>query len=290
MFVFVGWLISVCCVFGAYEMMGGHLGALYQPLELVLIGGAAIGAFLSANNKRSIKIIWSDLRQVFRRMPYDKMLYVQIMSCMYALLLKARRDGVMKLEGDIEDPDSSPIFQRYPVVLEDEKVMEFIVDYVRIMVSGKMSPLEIEALMDEDLETLRHEFEVTVKAIRSVGDALPAFGIVAAVLGVIKALAAIDQEAYILADLISKAMVGTFLGIFLAYAFCFPLADTLERRSGESMKALECIKITLLAFMSGYPPQIAVEFGRKVLFTAVRPSFLELEKQVKLVKSAKSGG
>jgi len=265
--------------------MGGHLGALYQPLELVLIGGAAVGAFVAGNNKRSLKLIGAELPKVLRRMPYDKELYLDVMACLYSLLNKAKREGPMKLEADIENPSQSAIFQKYPKVMADQKLMDFIIDYLRLMISGNMSPVEIESLIDEELETVRHETKVPVKSLRAVGDALPAFGIVAAVLGVIKALAAVDQEAFILADLISKAMVGTFLGILFAYALVFPMAETMERRASESIKALECIKVTLLAYMNGYPPPIAVEFGRKVLFSVVRPSFTELESQVRATKA-----
>ncbi|MVW70026.1 flagellar motor stator protein MotA [Bordetella sp. 02P26C-1] len=285
----LGYLIAIGCVFGAYVGMGGHLGALYQPLELVLIGGAAFGAFIAGNNKRSLTLMARDLPKVFRRLPYDKALYMDVMACLYTLLNKAKREGLMKLEGDIENPEQSPIFQKYPQVLRDQKVMDFVVDYLRLMVSGNMSAIEIEALMDEELETFRHETNVPVKTLRAVGDAMPAFGIVAAVLGVIKALAAVDQEAFVLADLISKAMVGTFLGILCAYAIVFPLADTMERRASEAVKALECVKVTLLAYLNGYPPQVAVEFGRKVLYSIVRPSFVELETQVRATKSGSNG-
>jgi len=281
----LGYLIAFACVFGAYVGMGGHLGALYQPLELVLIGGAAVGAFVAGNNKRSLKLIGAELPKVLRRMPYDKELYLDVMACLYSLLNKAKREGPMKLEADIENPSQSAIFQKYPKVMADQKLMDFIIDYLRLMISGNMSPVEIESLIDEELETVRHETKVPVKSLRAVGDALPAFGIVAAVLGVIKALAAVDQEAFILADLISKAMVGTFLGILFAYALVFPMAETMERRASESIKALECIKVTLLAYMNGYPPPIAVEFGRKVLFSVVRPSFTELESQVRATKA-----
>src|SRR5690606_18575944 len=155
------------------------------------------------------------------------------------------------------------------------------------MVSGNMSAFEIETLMDEEIETFRHEMDVPATALRNVADGLPAFGIVAAVLGVVKALASIDQPPAILGDLISKAMVGTFLGILMAYGFVYPVADAIERRNNESVKTLECIKVTLLAYMHGYLPAVAVEFGRKVLFSSVRPSFAELDEQVQLSKSAK---
>lgn len=287
-FLLAGYIIALGCVIGAYVLMGGHLGALYQPLEFVLIGGAAIGAFIAGNNKRSLTLMKIDLPRVFRPAPYDKAAYMSIMACLYQLLQKAKREGQMSIENDIEDPKSSAIFSNYPQILSDQRVLDFIVDYIRLMLSGNMSSLEIETLMDEEIETFRHESKVPAKSLRAVGDALPAFGIVAAVLGVIKALAAVDQPPVILADLISKAMVGTFLGILLAYAIVFPLSDTMERRSNEASKSLECIKVTLLAYMNGYPPQLAVEFGRKVLFSVVRPSFTELESQVRATKSARN--
>jgi chemotaxis protein MotA len=217
--------------------------------------------------------------------PYSKQSYMEVMGLLYVLLNKARREGLMAIEPHIEDPTSSPIFSEYPSITKDPKLMEFITDYLRIMISGNMSSFEIETLMDEDIETYRHERDVPAHALQSVADGLPAFGIVAAVLGVIKALAAVDQPPAILGDLISKAMVGTFLGILLAYGFVGPLGSRVQRVSDESMKILECIKTTLLASMNGYPPQLAVEFGRKVLFSSVRPSFAELEEHVKQTKS-----
>lgn len=288
MLLIIGYALALVCVVGGYIAMGGSLLALNQPLEFVLIGGAAIGAFIAGNSKRSLKMMFEDFPKAFRRSPYDKAAYLNIMACLYKLLRKAKREGQNSIEGDIEDPAQSPIFKEHPLVLKDQRVMDFIVDYMRLMLSGNMSSLEIETLMDQEIETFKHESKITTRAMRAVGDALPAFGIVAAVLGVIKALAAVDQPPVILADLISKAMVGTFLGIYLAYGIVLPLADVLERRANESSKSIECIKLTLLAYMNGYPPQIAVEFGRKVLFSNVRPSFIELENEVRSVKSSGS--
>src|SRR5690606_18784126 len=187
---------------------------------------------------------------------------------------------------DIEEPASSPIFAEYPRIASDESLMEFITDYMRLMISGNMSPYEDETRMDEDIETHISEKNVPAHALHVVADALPAFGIVAAVLGVIKALASVDQPPAILADLISKAMVGTFLGILIAYGFVAPLASAIERRNSSSAKVLECVKVTLLASMNGYPPQLAVEFGRKVLYSHIRPSFMELEDHVRQTRTA----
>lgn len=285
MLIILGYLVVLGSVFGSYVAMGGQLGALYQPFEFVLIGGAALGAYIAANSGKSAKLLLAALPSVMRNSPYSKDLYMELMALLYVLLNKARRDGLMSIESDIEDPVSSPIFAEYPRVLADPKLMEFITDYLRIMISGNMSSFEIETLMDQEIETAQHESNVPAHAMHTVADALPAFGIVAAVLGVIKALASVDQPPAILADLISKAMVGTFLGILLAYGFVSPLAAALEKRTTSSVKVLECIKVTLLASMNGYPPPLAVEFGRKVLYASVRPSFAELEEHVRQARA-----
>ncbi|NYT86649.1 flagellar motor stator protein MotA [Pollutimonas harenae] len=286
MFIVLGFLIVFVSVFGSFVMLGGHLGALYQPFEFVLIAGAAVGAYIASSSGKSVKLLFSSLPIAFRKSPYSKELYMELMALLYVLLNKARRDGLMAIEKDIEEPESSPVFAEYPRILRDENLMEFITDYMRLMISGNMSSFEIETLMDQEIETHFQERSVPSNALRAVADALPAFGIVAAVLGVIKALASVDQPPAILADLISKAMVGTFLGVLLAYGFVSPFASSIERRSVASMKVLECIKVTLLASMNGYPPQLAVEFGRKVLYSYARPSFMELESHVRQTRSA----
>lgn len=286
MLIVIGYLIVVVSVVGSFVALGGHLGALYQPFEFTLIAGAALGAFLAGNSRKSINGVLGAIPIALKGAPYNKEVYMELMALLYVILNKARREGLMAIESHIEDPASSPIFAEYPRILADEKMMEFTTDYLRIMISGNMSSFEIETLMDEEIETYRHEREVPVFALRNVADAMPAFGIVAAVLGVIHALAAVDQPPAVLGDLIAKAMVGTFLGILLAYGFVAPLASRVERRTSEAVKVLECIKVTLLASMNGYPPQLAVEFGRKVLFSGVRPTFAELEEHVRQVKTA----
>ena len=290
MFILLGYIIVAFSVIGAYVFMGGALGALYQPFELLLIGGSAFGAYIASSSATSVKMLFRAIPGVLRRNPYGKEIYMQLMALLYVLLNKARRDGLMSVESDIEEPQSSPIFAEYPSVLNDPVLVEFISDYMRLIISGNMSSFEIETLMDQEIETHLHERNIPSMALRAVADGLPAFGIVAAVLGVIKALAAVDQPPAILADLISKAMVGTFLGILLAYGFVGPLAASMERRSISSVKVLECIKVTLLASMNGYPPQLAVEFGRKVLYSHLRPSFMELEDHVKQVRSGARRG
>ena len=284
MLILIGYLVVFFSVFGGFVLVGGHLGALNQPVEILIIGGAALGAFLASNSGKSAKATINVLPKLMRRSRYDKELYMELMALLYVLLTKARREGMMALESHVEDPVASPIFAAYPRVTADPLLVEFITDYLRLMVSGNMSAFEIETLMDEEIETFRHEMDVPATALRNVADGLPAFGIVAAVLGVVHALAAIDQPPAILGDLISKAMVGTFLGILLAYGFIGPLASRTDRRNAEAVKIFECIKTTLLANLNGYPPQLAVEFGRKVAYSTERPSFIELDEHVRTVK------
>lgn len=281
MFIILGYVIVFVCVFGSFVALGGSLGALYQPFELALIGGAAVGAYVAASNGRSIRLLFQAMGSAVKSTPYNKALYMELLSLLYALLNKARRDGMMAVESDIEDPQQSAIFTAYPAILKDTMLVEYICDYMRIMISGNMSAFEIESLMDQEIDSYHQEKSVPADAMHSVADGLPAFGIVAAVLGVIKALASVDQPPAILADLISKAMVGTFLGILLAYGFVAPLAQVIDQRNAAAVKVLECIKVTLIANLNGYPPPLAVEFGRKVLFTSERPSFIELEEHVR---------
>ena len=288
MLVILGYLVVLGAVFGGYLIVGGHLGALYQPAELLIIGGAGVGAFIVGNNGKSIKATLKAFPHLLQSSRYTKALYMDLMAMMFLLLTKARQNGMMNLESDIEDPQNSPIFSAYPRLLADASLMNFVVDYLRLMISGSMNSFEIEALMDEEIETCEHEHEVPANSLNVIGDAFPAFGIVAAVMGVVNALAAADRPAAELGELIAHAMVGTFLGILLAYGFVLPLASVLRQKSAEQIKMLQCIKVTLLSSMNGYAPQIAVEFGRKTLFSSERPTFIELEEHVREAKSSAS--
>jgi chemotaxis protein MotA len=282
--IVIGFVVVLASVLGGYAAMGGHWGALYQPFELVVIGGAGLGAFIAANTGKTLKLSVQALVGLMKPSPYNKAVYMQLIAFLYVLLAKVRRDGWMAIESHIEDPANSELFAQYPLVQKDARLQEFLLDYLRLMISGNTSAFEIEALMDEEIETYSHERSLPSTALHNLADGLPAFGIVAAVLGVIKALAAIDQPPAVLGDLISKAMVGTFLGILMAYGFVSPLAAAVDRRNEEAVKILECVKVTLMASLHGYPPQMAVEFGRKVLFADIRPSFAELEEHVRQAK------
>jgi chemotaxis protein MotA len=281
MLVIVGYIAVCLSVFGGFALAGGHLGALLQPIELLMIGGAAAGAFLVGNTGKVIKATLKDLPKVMKGAKYTKNSYMELMALMYELLGKVRKEGLMSIEGDVERPEESPIFAKYPTVMADHHVIEFMTDYLRIMVSGNLNAMEIENLMEVEIETHHHEALVPAHVVAKMGDAMPAFGIVAAVMGVVHTMESVGIPPAELGILIAHALVGTFLGILLAYGFVGPLATTLEQKAEEDTKMLQTIKVTLLANLNGYAPAMAVEFGRKVLNSTERPGFLELEAHVK---------
>lgn len=286
MLVIIGYLVVVGSVFGGYALMGGHFGALYQPLEVLMICGSALGAFIIGNDSHAIVATLKALPKLFSgTKKRDKALYMELLALLYVLLAKGRKDGMLALESDIDDPHNSPVFARYPVILGDVRVVEFLTDYLRLVISGNTDPFEIDQLMEHELDTYKHEAEAPAHSLARVGDALPALGIVAAVLGVVHALASADLPPAVMGQLIAHAMVGTFLGVLLAYGFVSPLASLIEHRVAESLKVFQCIKVTLMASLNGYAPQLAVEFGRKVLRSTERPSFTELDGHVRDVKS-----
>lgn len=286
MLIALGFIIVMFSVFGGYALSGGSLGPLFQPFELLIIGGAALGAFIAANNGKIIKATLGSFSRLKHTNSYDKALYMELMALLFNLLSKARREGMLAIEKDIDSPGGSTLFTAYPKVVEDPLVIGFLTDYLRLMVSGNTSPHEIDELMIHEIEEFEHEARLPVDALNKVGDALPAFGIVAAVMGVVKALTMADAGPDEMGQMIAHALVGTFLGILLAYGMIAPLASRVDRQVGEAVKMLQCIRVTLLANLNGYAPQLAVEFGRKALHSTERPGAAELEEHVRNNKSS----
>ncbi|MEZ5644568.1 MAG: flagellar motor stator protein MotA [Burkholderiaceae bacterium] len=283
MFVIVGLLISMACIFGVFIAHGGNIGVVLNalPFEIITIGGAAVGAFLMNNQMKVVKATMKGFAQCFKGSQYTKARYLELLALQFDILQKARKEGLMAIEQDVENPDQSPLFKKYPTIAADHHVTEFITDYLRMMVSGNLNAHEIESLMDAEIETHHQETHAPVAAIARLAGALPAFGIVAAVLGVVNTMGSVGQPPAVLGGMIGSALVGTFLGILLAYGVVEPMGGLLEQKTEEASKEYTCIKTTLLASMQGYAPATAIEFGRKVLFSDVRPSFLELEGHVK---------
>jgi chemotaxis protein MotA len=283
MIVIIGYVVAMGCIFGVYVFHGGNMTILLTalPFEMITIFGGALGAFVVNNQPKVLKATIALLPQVFKSSVYTKARYMDLMALLYDILQKARKEGLMAIEKDIEAPDESPLFQKYPTVSADHHVTEFMTDYLRMMVLGNLNAHEIESLMDSEIDTHHEEAHAPVAALGRLAGGLPAFGIVAAVLGVVNTMGSVGQPPAVLGGMIASALVGTFLGILLAYGVVEPLGGLLEQKAADSAKELLCIKSTLLASMQGYNPSTAIEFGRKVLFSTERPTFLELESHVR---------
>jgi len=281
--VIVGYIVCFGCIFGVYIVHGGNIGVILKalPFEMITIFGGALGAFAVNNQPKVLRATLKALPSAFKGSIYTKDRYLELLALLYDILQKARKEGLMAIEKDVVSPHESPIFKKYPNVGHDHHVVEFITDYLRMMVSGNLNAHEIESLMDSEIETHHQEAHAPVAAVARLAGALPAFGIVAAVLGVVNTMGSVGQPPAVLGGMIASALVGTFLGILLAYGVVEPLGGLLEQKMEDGSKEFQCIKTTLLASMQGYNPTTAIEFGRKVLFSTERPTFSELENHVR---------
>lgn len=273
----VGMIVSFGSLFGGYAAMGGHLGVIWQPYEFLIIGGSAIGIFIIANPVYIIKDSGrAVIDAIFERGP-KALDYLDVLGLLYALMREFRARGKNALEAHIETPINSDIFNRYPKLLSNSELVIFICDYMRLLMMGNAKPYEIEALMDEELETVLRDKYKPYQAMTNMGDGLPALGIVAAVLGVIKAMGALNESPEKLGALIGAALVGTFAGIFMSYGMVGPIATKIKTSREKQARVFYVVKQTLLAFMNGAMPQIAVEFGRKTIPGKDRPSIDQVE-------------
>ncbi|RKP45597.1 flagellar motor stator protein MotA [Trinickia fusca] len=288
MFVAIGWVVVLFSVIGSFVFEGGHLMALLQPFELLCIFGAAFGAYVVSNPVSTLKKTLKALPTCFHGPRYDKSKYIELIALLYELMQKARKEGMMTLEADVDNPDESVLFQKYPRIVNDHHLRDFIIDYLRMMSTGNINVLEMQDLMDEELVTHHAEESLVANAIQKMADALPAFGIVAAVMGVVHTMGSVGAAPAVLGEMIAGALVGTFLGILLSYGFVGPVAELLHAKGRAAAKPYHCVKAVLLASLSGYAPSVAAEFGRKVLFTLDRPTFQELDDAVRATKMPKA--
>ncbi|MGI4851458.1 MAG: flagellar motor stator protein MotA [Janthinobacterium lividum] len=279
---FIGAAVVFICVFGGFVVMGGHIEVLLEgaPKEMVIIGGAAVGAYLISNSKTVISGTGQAMKDLIKGPPFNKQDYLELLSLLYLIFKLAKSKGMLMLESHVENPEESSLFKQFPKFLENHHAVTFLCDYLRIMTMGTENAHQMEDVMNEELETHHHERSQMAGAFMSMGDGLPALGIVAAVLGVIKTMGAIDQPPPVLGRLIGGALVGTFLGVLLAYGFVGPIGNALTNIYACEAKYYQCIKAGLVAFMNGYPPAVALEFARKTILSDVRPSFYDVEKTV----------
>jgi chemotaxis protein MotA len=278
----VGSVMVLVCVLGGFLMEGGHLLSLWHPSEIIIIVGSALGAFLTSNPTKVVKAAFAGALALPKPPRYGREAYVLLLKLLYDILMKIRKEGVMAIEADLEAPDKSPLFKKYPVVLADHHMVQFITDCLRLIVGGNLDPHELESLLEYELETHHKELHEPAHAVQKVADALPGFGIVAAVLGIVNTMGALEgADTATIGHKVGAALVGTFLGILVAYGFIGPISSAMEHKAHEEGKAFEVVKMALVASVRGYAPPVAVEFARKLLFSEVRPTFGELEAQLK---------
>lgn len=277
----IGLVITCACIITGYVAAGGVLAALWQPFEILIILGGATGAFIVANPGKVVTGTLKGVLGLFKGQKYNKETYMELLGLMFNLFSKARKEGLMALEADIEEPDESEIFKAATKIYANHHLVDFICDYLRLMVGGNMNAFELEALMDLELDTHHHEAEAPSHALQVMADGLPAFGIVAAVMGVVITMGYISEPPEVLGHHVGAALVGTFMGILMGYGFAGPMAASMGEQAKEEGLILGCAKTCIIATLNGYTPQIAVEFGRKALTSNLRPGFIELEEYVK---------
>ncbi|WP_295895858.1 flagellar motor stator protein MotA [uncultured Bartonella sp.] len=277
--VILGLAIALGCILGSFMAMGGHVSVLMQPWEFVIILGAAFGTFIIANPFSTIKdTIKATLEAMKEAVPKQKD-YLSLLGLLYALMREMRSKSRSEVEGHFDNPKESSIFQQYPTILKDDSITNFICDYCRLILVGNARPFEIEALMDEEIHTISQDSLKSASALQTVADALPALGIVAAVLGVVKAMGHLNESPEVLGHYIGAALVGTFGGIFFAYAVFAPIAAKIKLVRGKRTRIYMVIKQTLLAYMNGAMPQIALEYGRKTISAKDRPTIDVVEQE-----------
>lgn len=281
MFAFAGFLVVIVSVVTGYLASHGNMLALWQPFEVIIICGAALGAFMVANPFSVQKKVFAMLPQVFSGSRHNKHFYAQLLGLMYCLFQKSRQNGFLSIEEDIESPLTSELFNRFPEVLRDHEIVHFLTDNYRIYTLTGLPAYEIEAIMDNEIEQIQEELAAPSHAMTRVAEGLPGFGIVAAVLGIVITMGSIGGPIEAIGAHVAAALVGTFLGIFFGYGFAGPAASHMESLGAHELKAYLCVKASLSAIVSGYAPPVAVETGRKLLPPDMRPSFIELADNLK---------
>jgi len=276
----IGAAVIFVCAIGAFALEGGRFDILIQPLEFIIIAGVAAGSYIIANRGTVLGRTTALLMSIFRGRHYNKDSYLELLSLLYTAFKLAKTKGMLALEQHVENPQESNLFQRFPAFMNDQNSLVFLCDYLRLLTLGTDNPHEVEALMDQEIETHHTEALQIPTALASMADGLPALGIVAAVLGVIRTMSSIDQPAPVIGAHIGGALVGTLLGVLFAYGFVQPIANLLKSDVDAELKFMECMKAGILAHMQGYAPAVSVEFARKALMSDVRPTFYEVETTV----------
>ena len=281
MFVIIGIVVVICAILGGYLMEHGNLKVLIQPAELVIIGGAAMGTVLIANPLHILKQIVGGVMGVFKGSKYGKPQYMENLKMLFELFSRARKEGLMALETDSDNPEQSPVFSKYPKFLKDHHALPFVCDTIRMAAGGGIEPFDVDQMIEADMEVHHHDAGQPVAALSTMADSLPGLGIVAAVLGVVITMGALGGPPEEIGHKVAAALVGTFLGILLCYGFIGPIAANMAKATEEEHAYYHVMRIVIVSFIKGSPPSIAVEYGRRAIPGNVRPSFQELEKYIK---------
>jgi chemotaxis protein MotA len=278
----IGSVVVVLCVVGGYMLEGGKLLALWHPTEVLIIVGAALGAFFTSNPMKVIKASFAEAIAVVKGPAYERENYVTLLKFLYQVFGKIRKEGLMAIEADLDAKDGGALFKEYPQLRADHHLREFITDCLRLMVGGNLNPHELESLLEQELETHHQEAHEAAIAVQKVADALPGFGIVAAVLGIVNTMATLEgADTATIGHKVGAALVGTFLGILVSYGFIGPIAAAMEHAANQKGKAFEVVKMALVSSVRGYVPAVSIEFARKLLHSDVRPTFGDLEAELK---------
>ena len=283
MFAIVGIVVVFGAVLGGYLMEHGNIKVLLQPAELVIIAGAGAGTILIANPIEVLKGIVAGFRSVFGNSKFTRALYHDVLKQLYIVMQAARKQGLNELENDVENPSKSKLFSAW-----DHHLQDFVCDTLRMAMTGGPTPFELDQMMEVDMEVHHHSANLPVNALNTVADSLPGLGIVAAVLGVVITMGALGGPPEEIGHKVAAALVGTFLGILLCYGLLGPMASKMGKAAEEEGQFYHSVRVALIAFLKGASPQVALEFGRRAVPGAVRPSFQELEKALKAAKEPKS--
>ncbi|MEH2473755.1 chemotaxis protein MotA [Nitrobacteraceae bacterium AZCC 2161] len=289
MSILFGFIITIASLLGGFTALGGHISVIWQPWEYVIIAGMALGTYIIANPWKVVLDTGAATLQALTVAVPKERHYLDLLGLLHSLMREVRNKGRNEVEAHIDDPSSSEIFNSFPTVMANDALLHFICDYFRLIIMGSARPHEIEALMDEEIETIVRSKMKPYNSLMTVAEGLPALGIVAAVLGVIKAMGAIDQSPKLLGGFIGAALVGTFAGIFLSYGLVAPLAQKIKMVREQRCRLYIIVKQTLLAFMNGALPQIAIEHGRKMIGPGERPSIDVVESET-IAGAAPKGG
>lgn len=286
----IGWIVALAGSLYGYSLMGGHIADLWVPEEYLVIFGAAIGTLIASNKWRNLKNLFTAFTGIFRKAGHSRATNLQLLCLMFELLQKIRREGALRLESDINEPKSSSLFQKYPKVLHNPRLIEFITDYFRLMMDGLVTLQQLDSVMSQETETINQEFMEPSHSMMTLADSMPAFGIVAAIVGVIHTLGSLKagSSPSDTGAMIAAALTGTLVGVFSAYAIFSPISRVLQQMADAELKPYEAVREILIAHYSGFAPMTAVEYGRKVLYTDQRPSMMELQAGVQSVAEARA--